>query len=535
MHKKVRWLTLLLCSTLLFAGCGATETQNSSVSQPIMQPITTQEPTSGPVVTDTPESLNPATPTTTEAPQLPDAEATAQAPILLFSTEERDWFMEDGSTLLMVATDFTVDIEQEGYELLEASIDRLHPGISEDDYALMIRDAEDYYLSLEEDSRQYFWGYSSTCTAGLTRSDTSIVSLRIFSSDYSGGAHGMYAYYGETFDVKTGNLLALDDVLADAAGFYPEAAKYITNELVSTYGDGLFEGYEQSVADTLSPGQTQCWYLTGNGIVIVFNPYEVGPYAMGVAEITLPYTEFGSYLKEEYLPIEGEIIAYLSPNQDYAPLLKEDGPLMVKMTPNEWDMWDIHMVAGEISSELGTFDSLRNGYVIKRTDGKNYFVIVCDYMSDDYVTFVYEVKDGALKKCAELGAVYPSGGYISATELEMNIRIDILGTYIATVHYVLGEDGQLLPKDAFCPIHANQPLHIIRELPVTMDGVKTTLSAGTDILITGTNQVDEVHFKVVGSDRTGFITYTREEPETWIPMIDGLSESEYFEGLPYAG
>ncbi len=535
MYKKVKWLTLLLCSTLLFAGCDATETPNPPASQPIMQPITTQEPTSGSAVTDTPDSSNPSASTATEAPQLPESDATAQAPILLFSTEERDWFMEDGSTLLMVATDFTVDIEQDEYELLEASMDRLHPGISEDDYALMIRDAEDHYLSLEEDSKQYFWGYSSTCTAGLTRSDTSVVSLRIFSSDYSGGAHGMYAYYGETFDVKTGDLLELDDILADADDFYPNAAKYITNELANTYGDGLFAEYEQSVSETLSPGQVHCWYLTGNGIVIVFNPYEVGPYAMGAAEITLPYTEFGSYLKEEYLPMEGEIIAFLSPNQDYAPLLKEDIPLMVKMTPNEWDMWDIHMVAGDVSSELGTFGSFRNGYVIKRTDGRSYFIIVCDYMSDDYVTFVYEVNNGALKKCAELGAVYPSNGYISATKIEMNIRIDILGTYIATVNYVLGEDGQLLPKDAFCPIHATQPLHIIRELPVTIDGVETTLSAGTDILVTGTNQVDEVHFKVVGSDQIGIITYTREEPETWIPMIDGLSESEYFESLPYAG
>ena len=516
MRKKTNWLAIFMCSTLLLGGCGTVDDSSTSVV------VTTTTSTPAATATSAPVDV----PTTTEAPA---------APILSFTTLDREWYTEDGSASIMMVTDYMVNVENEGFDALETTLNQLHPGIQEEDYTLLIEEAREYYSSLGSEDRTYFWGYSSDTNATLTRSDSSVVSLRVYYHDYTGGAHGMFAFCGENFDVETGELLELADILADTEGFYDKAIAYISDELTATYADNLSPGYQEAVTNAFAPNQTSNWYLTGAGIVITFTPYELGPYSMGAPEITLPYSEFGSYMKEKYIVSQGEIISLLSANHDYSYLLGETEPIMVEAINNEWYMLDIRMVSGAISSELGTFGSFRNGYVIKRADNRSFFVIVCDYMSDDYVTFIYEVTDGALKKCAELSAVYPSNQHVTTEEIEMNIKLDILGSYIATNNYVLGEDGQLTPTDTFYPINAYNSLTIIKELPVTIDGAETTLSPGTSILVTGTNNVDEVHFKVVDGDQTGIIHYTLEEPDSWIHLIDGVSEYEYFEDLPYAG
>lgn len=530
MNKNIKWLAPLICGALLLNGCGSkNEPSASTVEQPGQ--------TSAPVLTATPEPANTSTVTEAPATAAPTQESVAvqAAPILSFTTLDKEWYTQDGSFRLMSVTDYTVNVENEGFDHLEATLNQLHPGIREDNYSLLIKEAEDYYNSIGAEEKKYFWGYSSTTNATLTRCDSSVVSLRGYYHDYTGGAHGMYAYGGENIDVPTGEVLELAEILTDPEGFYDKAIPYICDELVKTYTDGLFSGYEEAVTNAFAPNQTSNWYLTGAGIVITFSPYEVGPYAMGAPEITLPYAEFDSFIKENYKISQGEMITYLTANQDYSYLLGTTQPAMVESIYNEYYMLDVSMISGETKSPLGTFGSFRDGYVIKRADGRSFFIIVCDYMSDDFVTFVYEVTDGGLKKCAELSSVYPSNQYVTTEEIEMNRKLDILGSYIATCNYTLDEDGLLTSKDTFYPINAFHSLTIIKDLPVTIDGAETTLNPGTSIFVTGTNNVDEIHFKVIDSDQTGIIQYTLEEPDSHIHLIDGVSEYEYFESLPYAG
>ena len=512
MRKNSKYFAILMCCAFLFGSCGMQEdTPADSANQ------TLQTPTAVPQATETPAPIKPV------------------APILTITTQEKDWHMEDGSSLLMVATDFTVDIEQKGFETLEATLDRLHPGLASADYTNLIEQAEEHYQSLDEDGKRYFWGYSVTQTAELTRSDSAIVSLKTFYGEYTGGAHGMYSYGGETFYVESGKLLTLADILNDTNSFYAEAIDYVNDRLYTEYGDGLYADYRLYVEEAFTPEKTSNWYLDGGGIVILFSPYEIGPYAMGAPQVTLPYSEFGKYIAEKYMAPDGELIAYLPTNCDISPLLGQTENIMVETTDNEWYMLDTRIIAGAVNSELGSFSSCRDSYVVKRADNRCFMVVVCDYMSDDYVTFVYEVTDGVLKKCAELPDIYPSNGYVSTEKIKMNMHLDVLGSYIATNDYIFAEDGLLIPTNDFYPINATYPLTIIKDLPVTLDGTDTTLGVGTQILLTGTNNVDEAHFKVVGTDQTGIIHYSINEEESWIHYIDGVSEYEYFESLPYAG
>ena len=101
----------------------------------------------------------------------------------------------------------------------------------------------------------------------------------------------------------------------------------------------------------------------------------------------------------------------------------------------------------------------------------------------------------------------------------MNRKLDILGSYIATCNYTLDEDGLLTSKDTFYPINAFHSLTIIKDLPVTIDGAETTLNPGTSIFVTGTNNVDEIHFKVIDSDQTGPSASTRTTRSSVVPPV----------------
>lgn len=547
MKNKAKWTALLMCGILLLSGCG-TATDDASNDKTDVVNKATEAPADTPA-SDTDE-LTPApadvaeTPAPTETPAEPPTDATdtpastelpadssvqTTLPRITVLPEEKIWYAEDGTTLLTV-TDFSLSIEGNGYEALQNTFDSMHPGIKIENYQNLYDGAVEHY----EFSPDYFYGYSSSCEAQLSRCDNTVVSFRIFTHDYTGGAHGMYAYYGETYDVESGQQLKLADIVADAESFYPNAIEYINNALYEEYEDALFADYQNWVAESLSPAKESLWYMTSTGIVICFSPYEVGPYAMGAPEITLPYSECASYLHSKYLPSDGELVAKVGLNQDISSLIGVENPIQINAVDNGGFL-EVSVTDGSRTVSLGTFDSFYSAYIIRRADGRSFLFVTCDYMSDDYETSLLDITGGYLILYGTLPNMILTGRSLSSQNIEMEVRVDALGTYSAFANFRLTPEATLALDVNIYQIDSAYPLNIINSLPVTIDGAKTTLSAGTQIIITGTNLIDEIYFKVVDEETFGTIHYTRDEEESWIIYIDGVSEYEYFGDLPYAG
>ena len=74
---------------------------------------------------------------------------------------------------------------------------------------------------------------------------------------------------------------------------------------------------------------------------------------------------------------------------------------------------------------------------------------------------------------------------------------------------------------------------MVKDLPVTLSGAETTLPAGSVLKITGTDNAGTAYFQL-DTGEAGSINYVRDK-EQWQLLIDGASENEYFELLPYAG
>lgn len=126
-----------------------------------------------------------------------------------------------------------------------------------------------------------------------------------FTSDlatYTGGAHGSNQRLTFVFDTKTGERLQIQDVIRpDARAVFDQR---LGRELLHQYADELFEDSAGPIRAFVAASPTtaqQLWtrgesgiststafYLVGHGINVVFQQYEVTPYAVGLPELYLP-------------------------------------------------------------------------------------------------------------------------------------------------------------------------------------------------------------------------------------------------------
>lgn len=152
--------------------------------------------------------------------------------------------------------------------------------------------------------------YSQMVEPDVTFATPDVVSLTYLNYSYTGGAHGNYGYEAHTYDLQTGNELTLADLIQSdkLQAFY----RLVSAKLLSNDRDLLFPETVTDIEKFLkdkTPTSTQAqvesyghlrnWYLTPQGIVFFYNPYEIAPYAAGVQEITLPLSTWQQFAKPE--------------------------------------------------------------------------------------------------------------------------------------------------------------------------------------------------------------------------------------------
>lgn len=455
-------------------------------------------------------------------------------PQIAIGQKTQNWYTDDNEVLLLEESYSTVKIVNDGFENLASSLSRW----SEEQITPreeLLESAKDHYDTVGE--KELFTNYYSDETISIGRIDSNIISLIGVFSEYSGGAHGMYGTAGYTYDVESGQELSLADLLTDEEAFYDAATEYITNALYEEFGDGLFPDYQKTVEDHWTGEYGITYYLDASGIVIVYNPYDVGPYAMGEAHVTLPYGEFGAYINERYLPSKGGLVAHVPQNKDISAFLGTSGMLKIEVVENDDEFNGITLISGTDSHEISECEWFKDAYVIRPKEGKSLLAISADYASDDYVTFVYDIADNSLQKCFELNGARITGQNLGNDRIELEMHLNVLGTYASDMLYAIEPDGTLTQTEELFQIAPSvgsfHELTLIKELPVTVNNENATLPKGSVITITSTNNVDTAYFK--SDDGTeGAISYTFNEEE-WTHYIDGISEYEYFEMIPYAG
>jgi len=114
-------------------------------------------------------------------------------------------------------------------------------------------------------------------------------SLKFDFAGYAAGAAHPY-HYSITFnyDLEQGRKLSLAELFPPDSGHLDVISRYCIAEL-SKRDIGFYGGFQQGAEPT--PENYRNWNITGDSLIITFDEYQVGPYAVGPQSVIVPFRE----------------------------------------------------------------------------------------------------------------------------------------------------------------------------------------------------------------------------------------------------
>lgn len=120
------------------------------------------------------------------------------------------------------------------------------------------------------------------------------------------GAHPNTNFRTFTFDTQTGAQLALADLFLPSSQYLERLSIRARNELARSIHERTrgTEINERMLSDGTQPipDNFQWFRIDGTSLVLIFPPYQVGPYALGTLEASIPLAQLSEALKPEYRP-----------------------------------------------------------------------------------------------------------------------------------------------------------------------------------------------------------------------------------------
>ncbi|MEO6346874.1 MAG: DUF3298 and DUF4163 domain-containing protein [Aquaticitalea sp.] len=152
---------------------------------------------------------------------------------------------------------------------------------------------DEEYKSFKNDFSDTTQEWEAVIEAEVTYESEHLICISVSSYLDTGGAHGNSHVTFLNFDKTTGQLFIEDDIINDKEAF---------KKLVLPY----FEKATQSLSDEETiedPFFGEGFQLPENigfrkeGIILLYNVYEIASYAQGVTEFTIPFEKAKSFLK----------------------------------------------------------------------------------------------------------------------------------------------------------------------------------------------------------------------------------------------
>lgn len=156
--------------------------------------------------------------------------------------------------------------------------------------------------TLEAESKQYadegqsLAAYEIGINYSVPYNHHGVISVVVSDYRYLGGAHGGEYRSAYTFDLKTGEVRRLDDLMEDGSDYRELINNSIKSEIVERVGSE--ELYEIATFEDI--GDEPAFYLVQDAIVFYFQQYEYFPYVAGIQEFSVEYADLSGMLKSEY-------------------------------------------------------------------------------------------------------------------------------------------------------------------------------------------------------------------------------------------
>ncbi|MDO4293799.1 MAG: DUF3298 and DUF4163 domain-containing protein [Eubacteriales bacterium] len=318
LHIGKAGAAILAAAFLFSAAACQTSDSTRQTSAAGSEPAVSETASGTAAETNTPETESQTVPaeTGTASEETTDGSTPVSADSLLESnqntairvsiTTEQKQYPEDGTPRLETSVD-SIRIADSGYDTLQAALNqdsREQAQLTADEAGSLIADPYmEETAETGETAVQDTPLYALSSTVVMKRADDRIFSYLRSSYSYTGGAHPNTYLSGYTFDTASGNQLRLTDIAADYDGLY----EYVCS-MLETYARNpdypFFDGYEDTVrevfygasasddAENTNPdAATVQWFMDDTGVTILFNAYDLGPYAMGAVAVPVPFAQ----------------------------------------------------------------------------------------------------------------------------------------------------------------------------------------------------------------------------------------------------
>lgn len=484
----------------------------------------------------------------TESEALEETATDTPLNVELSAKYEGEW---DDKGAIITANSATIHILDDGYENLKNALNEYNETNWQEVYTVYLEHREYAKEDIFPDSAEFYISRE----INVTRADSRILSFINTESSYMGGAHGSYYENAEVYDVATGESLELADVVTD----YDRVFEYVINSLKENNEEGtFFAEFEDSIRQMFYEPDSEMassleWNMNMEGITIRFSPYVIAPWAAGPFEVDLPFVGNEDLFNEEYFVTTERPIVKITPDKEFSVDADGDG-LEEKYTLsadinnerystivtieryNEEEPEIPEMCEEEFHGEF------KYAYLVTAENGSKYLYIELLEENDYHITEIF-----ALSDLAHAGGVSMAtyGHFISdSSQFALYDRIYMLGTYTGYKIYSVGDDG----------------------MPVTDDRMYQLVNGGAswEKSITSKRSL-KVQMHVEGSDervevnlRKGNVFYPRKTDgstvfemeledgrvcdivmeravDSQLFLINGISEYDCFEDLPYAG
>lgn len=186
--------------------------------------------------------------------------------------------------------------------------------------------------------------YSFSIIYEPQRIDSMVLSLFGRQTVYSGGS-ALNAGHGLTYDLATGTLLRLDDVLTDSVTA-DTLCPLVIDALAALPEDiYLFDDYVTTVENRFSGDfmQDDSWHLSDSGLCFTFAPYEVAPNSAGFIHAVIPYAQLTGILEDDWFPPERVTPSGILEVQIFSQALSENFDTFTEVCLNRGsDMFLLH-------------------------------------------------------------------------------------------------------------------------------------------------------------------------------------------------
>lgn len=175
-----------------------------------------------------------------------------------------------------------------------AIIETLNTSENKNNLNDILKGFNDEYLSFKKDFEEITEpAWELLIETELTYQSESVITISISTYEYKGGAHGNDKIKLLNLDAKTGEIIELTDFINDIDGFTKLAESQFMSSLEKDKNnltiEDFFFGEPFQLPENIG--------FSEEGLILIYNVYEVASYDLGYTEFMIPFEVADSYLK----------------------------------------------------------------------------------------------------------------------------------------------------------------------------------------------------------------------------------------------